>query len=103
MTHLARLSKKKIIAGIMIIMVLVVMLFWTLHEATCSCHNGRGGECPVCALMHQYESAVYQLGDGAACQFALSIPLIPLLFILAFFLHGLIPETPISRKVRMDN
>lgn len=100
MTHLMRLSKKKIAAGIMIIMVLVVMLFWAFHAATDIFHECSGDGCPICALMHQYESAVYQLGDGAACQFGLLIPLIPLLFILS---HGLIPETPISRKVRMDN
>lgn len=94
---------KKLMAGIMIIMVLVVMLFWTSHEAAHICHKCTGNDCPICALLHQCENAFSEMGGDLAADADLDLS--PVLFacILPIISIGIKRETPVSRKVRLDN
>ncbi|MCR5356677.1 MAG: hypothetical protein K6E63_04655 [Lachnospiraceae bacterium] len=96
-------SQKKIASGIISIMVLVVVLFSSVYIAKESDHVCHDEDCPVCACLHQCEDMLHQLSSGFTglimVAVAFAVFAVPVL-IPAF---DLLYETPVSRKVRLND
>ncbi len=82
---------------------LVVMLFSAVFVASETMHDCQGDECPVCAMIHQCENNLNQLG-GMAVPFAALITVVFILFVgmLNFDIFH-IYSTLVSNMVRMND
>ena len=103
MLRMENSKRRRLISGLLAVLMLSVMLFSALiivHEAD---HDCIGEDCPICACIHQCENTLQQLGSGVTAQFAVVIPAI-FIFLLAFLRMTELPqETLVSRKVRLDD
>ena len=100
---LRRVNSNKIIAVIMGIMMLVVVLISASYVAVESGHDCTGEECPICACINQCENTLRQVGGGVDFQ---ADTVLPVVFILIMAVSGsaiLTAETPVSRKIRLNN
>ena len=100
---LRRVNSNKIIAAIMGVMMLVVVLVSASYVAVESGHDCTGEECPICACINQCESTLRQVGGGVDFQ---ADTVLPVVFILTMAVSGsaiLTAETPVSRKIRLNN
>ncbi|WP_044915127.1 MULTISPECIES: hypothetical protein [unclassified Butyrivibrio] len=80
-----------------------VVLFSAIFVATESLHDCTGDECPVCAILHQCENNLNQLGDGIiALAVALIVITLPVAVISEIGNHR-IYSTPVSEMVRLNN
>lgn len=103
MGMLRRVNSNKIIAGVMGIMMLLVVLVSASYVAVESGHDCTGEECPICACINQCESTLREVGGGVDFQ---SESVLPVFFILIMAVPGslsLTAETPVSRKIRLNN
>lgn len=100
---LRRVNSNKIIAAIMGVMMLVVVLVSASYIAVESGHDCTGEECPICACINQCESTLREVGGGVDFQ---ADTVLPVVFILIMAVSGsaiLTAETPVSRKIRLNN
>lgn len=95
-------NSKRIIAGIMVIMLLAIVLFSAFYIAAEADHDCTGDDCPICACIQQCENILNQVGDGAA-RVSMAAPVIFLLLFVLFPAQSIPQETLISRKVRLNN
>lgn len=94
---------KRIAAGIMGIMMLVIVLFSAFYIAAEANHDCTGEDCPICACIQQCENTLRGVGDGTATELSAVIPVFVILFFAAYFVAELPQETLITRKVRLNN
>ncbi len=87
----------------MAIMVLFVMLFSSSFIAGHVHHHCTGEDCPICACLQQCESILRSFGNGIAAFVAAVLPL--LVFSASESLPGIsfTWDTPVSRKVRIND
>ncbi|MBE6003126.1 MAG: hypothetical protein E7232_03405 [Lachnospiraceae bacterium] len=100
---LRRVNSNKIIAAIMGVMMLVVVLVSASYVAVESGHDCTGEDCPICACINQCENTLRQVGGGVDFQ---ADTVLPVVFILIMAVSGsaiLTAETPVSRKIRLNN
>ncbi len=100
---LRRVNSNKIIAAIMGVMMLVVVLVSASYVAVESGHDCTGEGCPICACINQCENTLRQVGGGVDFQ---ADTVLPVVFILIMAVSGsaiLTAETPVSRKIRLNN
>lgn len=88
------------IIGMMMFFVVLFSVFYIAHEAN---HDCTGEDCPICACVAKCEKALQRIGAGAAAKAAVILPefhvvLTPVLLGSFCFL-----QTPVSRKVRLNN
>jgi hypothetical protein len=97
------LSKsKRMIATIIGLVMLVVVLFSVFHIALEKDHHCTGKDCPICAYIRQCENTLRQILGGTCAQIAIAAPAIALLFAFLYVV-ALSPETPVSKKVRLND
>ncbi len=103
MHSIVRLQSNRFVAGIMAVMMLVVVLFSVTFIVVEIHHDCCGEDCPVCACISQCESILQQFGYGMTLQAAvISLAVILVLCnFLSFFIRA--QDSPVSRKVRMNN
>ncbi len=94
---------QKVTACSMIFMLLLVVLFSTFYIAAENNHDCTGDDCPICICIRQCEAVLHQLGDGAAHQAILILPVFPLLFSIVFFSYTFTRETLVSMKIRLNH
>ena len=82
---------------------LVIVLFSASFIAAEADHDCSGDDCPICACIQQCENTLRQIGSCAVGQSAVIIPAI--LFFISVLFSACIyrQETPVSRKVRLNN
>lgn len=100
---LRRVNSNKIIAAIMGVMMLVVVLVSASYVAVEAVHDCTGEDCPICACINQCENTLRQVGGGVDFQ---ADTVLPVVFILIMAVSGsaiLTAETPVSRKIRLNN
>ena len=100
---LRRINSNRIIAAIMGFMMLVVVLVSASYVAVEAVHDCTGEECPICACINQCENTLRQVGGGVELQFD---SVFSVFFILIMAVSGsaiLTAETPVSRKIRLNN
>jgi len=96
-------KNKRIAAGIVAILMLFIMLFSASFIAIEADHDCKGEDCPICACIAQCENTLHQIGAGAAVQTAVIVPVFFLLIPAFLFAYNFMQETPVSRKVRLNN
>ena len=93
---------KRLIAGIIIIMMLVVVLSSSCFIAGHVDHDCAGEDCPVCAFIRQCEKVLLGYGSFTSVK-AVTLPYMIILLFLFFTVSPWIMDTPVSKKVRMNN
>ncbi len=84
-------------------LVLVAVLFSTIYIAAETDHDCSGEDCPVCACMQMCESTLRLISGVAGAAGSLAVPVV---FAGIFSLYTSLifrQETPVSRKVRLNN
>ncbi len=94
---------KRTAAGIIILMMLVFVLFSAFYIAIEADHDCTGEDCPICACIQQCENVLRSLGDGVALQLSALVSIVFILLNAVSFAKVFPQETPVSRKVRLNN
>ncbi len=92
----------RIAAGIMGLMMLAAVLFCAFFIASEADHHCSGEDCLICALIHQCENTLRGAG-GAAVKPAFILPVIIVLLAAAILTAAASLDTPVLRKVRLNN
>lgn len=103
MCNSTTVNVKRIAAGIMGLVMLIIVLFSAFFIAAEADHDCTGEDCPICACIAQCENTLHQIGDGAAVQAAVIVPVFFMLILAFLFADYFTQETPVSRKVRLNN
>ena len=103
MSNLKLLKSRRVTAGIIALIMLVVVLFSAFYISAEADHDCSGENCPICACIQQCENTLNQVGGGAVGQTVIILPAIILL--AAFFSSSRIfcQDTLITGKVRLNN
>ena len=96
-------KSKRIISGFIAFLMLAVMLFSAFYIAAEADHDCTGHDCPICACIQQCENTLYQIGNGAAIQFSAVLPILFALLFVTVWTFSPRMETPVTRKVRLNN
>lgn len=94
---------KRIAAGIIGVVMLIIVLSSAFLIAAEADHDCTGEDCPICACIQQCENILHGFGDGTAAQLSAIIPVLFILHNVTLFAVVLPQETLISRKVRLNN
>ena len=97
------MKNKRIAAGSMAVLMFFIMLFSASFIAIEADHDCTGEDCPICACIAQCENTLHQIGDGVAVQAAVIVPVFFMLIPAVLFADDFTRETPVSRKVRLNN
>lgn len=97
------LKTKRVAAGILGMMMLIVVLFSAFCIAAETEHDCTGAECPVCIRIQQCENILHQFGNGATVQASMVLPMVIFLLLVLPVACNLTQETPVSRKIRLNN
>ena len=96
------LKAKKITVGILIAAVLFVTAFSAFYIAEHADHNCTHAHCPICVCIHQCESILHGLGSIGAV-LTLATPLVLAAVSIVSFDRFIAGDTPVSRKVRLND
>ena len=96
-------NAKRITAGILGFLVLLILLFSSFYIAVESDHLCCGENCSVCITLHQCESILKIFHTAKEKVETSSVPLLLLSIVITFVSHFFFSETPVSQKVRMNN
>ncbi|MCR4591514.1 MAG: hypothetical protein K5668_11945 [Lachnospiraceae bacterium] len=97
------MKTKKLTACIMAAMMLFAVMFSVFFITVHADHDCTGEDCPVCAVIHQCENIIHGLGDGGAAVSAVLIPIAALSLFVSIHACFFAGDTPVSRKVRLNN
>ncbi len=93
---------RRITAGIIGLLMLVTMLFSAFYIAAEINHDCSGEDCPVCACIQQCENTLRGVGNGTPLPVSV-IGISLILLITACCPAVISQDTPVSRKVRLNN
>ena len=94
---------KRIAAGIMGLLMLIIVLFSAFYIAAEADHDCAGEDCPICVCIRLCESTLRGMADRTATPLSAVAPVLFMLFLAAIFVAVLPLETPVSRKDRLNN
>ena len=94
---------RKLAAGLLSLVLVLVVLLSAYCIAVESGHDCEGEECAVCECIRQCKSALHPICNGAVMLLAAIIPAICLLLRARIEVCGILRDTPISRKVRLND
>ena len=103
MSRLTAVRQKRIAAGILGMLLLLIMLFSSFYLAVEADHDCSGEDCPVCACIQQCENTLHRIGAGTASLAGVVIPVVCMAVSMLLFTLAASEETPVSRKVRLNN
>ena len=94
---------KRIAAALLGLLLLSLLLCSAFYVAAEAEHDCTGEDCPVCLSLEHCASLLRQLGSGARIQSAASLSVLTV-FLAALVLASVgLTETPVTRKVRLNN
>ncbi len=96
-------NRIRILTGIMAIMMLFVVLLSSFYIASHVDHDCTGEDCPVCAFLQQCENSIRGMGNGINAVIAVILPAIIYLIFISSGISSFEWDTPVSRKVRLNN
>ncbi len=103
MRHLRTSGEKRIAAGILCLLLLVIVLFSVSYPAFEADHDCAGEDCAICACIRLCESTFRRFGSVVPVLLTAAVPLL-LFFTAAAPLAGAVPlKTPVSGKVRLND
>ncbi len=96
-------KKKRTAAGIIAFMMLFAVLLSALFIAVESGHDCDEHDCPICSCIQMCERTLSQTGAGAVLETAAVLPFF--IFVVFVSLPGdsVVPDTPVSNKIRLNN
>ncbi len=97
------MKRVKFTACIMAVLMLFYMLIMFYFVASHADHDCKGEDCPICACIHQCENNIRGMGNAAITATAVLIPFCAALLSMSLGVLTFISDTPVSRKVRLDN
>lgn len=97
------LTKNRITVFIIATVMLMAVVFSAFFIAAHADHDCAGEDCPICAVIHQCESMLRGIGDGAGAEAVAIVPVFALLVCLSLITYIFTGDTPVSRKVRLNN
>lgn len=96
-------KSKRVASGVIVALMLFILLFSAFYIAVEADHDCTGHDCPICACIQQCENILQQIGNGTVIQFSAVLPILfSFLFVTVWTLNARI-ETPVTRKVRLNN
>ena len=96
-------NAKRITAGILGFLVLLILIFSSFYIAVESDHVCCGEHCPVCTTLHQCETVLKIFHTAKVKAVQCVVPLLILAIVIAFISLYSYSETPVSQKVRLNN
>lgn len=102
-SRLKKINKRRTAACIMGILFLLAVLASSFYLAAEANHDCRGGDCPICACMQQCENLLHRIGAGEGHAAAVILPAVLSAFCIELFSVCVVQETPVSRKVRLND
>ena len=97
------LKCKRVTAGIVAFMMLAVVLFSVFFTSAEAGHHCCGENCPICVCIQQCENTLKHVGGSLACLAVVILHAIVLFYTAVFSSCTFCQETPITRKVRLNN
>ncbi len=84
-------------------MLSVVVLFSAFYVIAEAGHDCTGEDCPVCACIQLCERTLHQISSGITALFTVLTPVILLMFSVSCAACVISQETPVSKKVRLND
>ena len=103
MTGLNNIKVKRIISGSIAFMVLVLLFLSSLFIAVEANHHCNDDDCQICECIHQCLNILHGVDDLLPSQTTVLIPVLAILFIVSLSVCDIKTDTPISRKVRLND
>ena len=103
MSSFKSLQSKRFVAGIMALMMLVIVLFSVTFIAAEAEHDCCGDDCSICSCIRLCENTLKQIGNGSIGQTVVIIPIFLLCISIPLSVCIFKQETPVSRKIRLNN
>ncbi len=99
---------KKITAGIIALMMLLIGLFSAFFIASeithnCAEHHGTEHNCPICICIQQCQNALHGFDDGLTIELSSILPLLFILLLTVPVTTVLMQDTLVSQKIRMND
>ena len=94
---------KRIAAGLMGLTLLLVIALSALFLVAEADHDCAGEDCPICACMRSCVNVLRRFGGAAVSLLAAAVPVILLLFAAVACAAAFAQETPVSRRIRLNN
>ena len=95
-------KKNRIAAGIMGFMILFTVLFSAVYITLEADHDCECEDCPICVCLQHCEKILFQSGEVFSYTTAV-VPVICLLLLSILFKSSFLRETPVTKKVRLNN
>lgn len=103
MSLLKTQKSKKLLLGIVSCILLATMLFSAFFVIAEAGHDCTDEDCQTCACIHLCEETLRQIGNGLAIILAVLISALLLYISVSLMAPCAYWQTPVSRKVRMNN
>ena len=94
---------RRVTAGIMGFLLLGILLFSTIYIAVESHHECEGESCPICFIIEQCENTLQQIRSAIKVHLPILLATVAVLFTFGFNTLVICKETPVSRKIQMNN
>ncbi|MBQ9551201.1 MAG: hypothetical protein IJU96_00405 [Clostridia bacterium] len=99
----AATKRKRIAAGVIALVMAAAVLFAAFFIAVEADHDCVGEGCAVCACIQACVQSFRQFGAGRASSAAAAVCFWLLVLSAFFFLPTFLPQTPVAKKVRLNN
>ncbi len=96
-------KKRRMTAGIIGSVMLVLVFFSAFYIAVEISHDCSGEDCPVCACMELCKNNLSRIGSGQLIRFLLSFKAILILFTVLNFLYIFSETSLVSFRIRLDD
>ncbi len=93
----------RITAGIMGLMMLVFVLFFSFYIAAEADHDCSGDDCPICACIQQCGKTLRGIGTGTAARSCFIVTVLFVLLAAGVSSSAVLQDTLVSRKIRLNN
>ena len=97
------MKTRKILSLLLALLVLFVISFSSFYIAVEANHECDGHDCPVCFCIRQCEAVISVFSEGHVKAAGAILTVLFLVFALRIMPASSEKETPVSRKVRMNN
>ncbi len=90
-------------AGVLGILLLTFLVFSAFYIAVEADHNCSGDDCLICSHIQLCSSLLRQFSEGSAVWYPMLNCIISFLFFLLLSEHVSVSDSPVARKVRMND
>ena len=96
-------KSRRVLAGILGCLLLFILLFSSFYIAAESDHECDGHDCPICSIIKQCEAVIRVFKESKTASAAAILPVLLLIAITHLVPALVSSETPVSRKVQLNN